>query len=189
MAEPRIVKYLSLNELKALREAEDPPEYRIGGLTKMRHVIAGKGVISFALLADHTVCAQIAKYNFDVAISEVTIYVAREFTASRCSFNAVFEHEMKHVNEAKSFLQQFTEKVSTHVKDYFRQRGVAQARSEEEARENIESNYDKLNAYLKNLGNEILRNTVDTPEEINRVAATCDGETRRIFEEQTSEGK
>ncbi len=187
MAEPQYFNNLSLDQLKALRKGKDSPQARIGGLTRMQPHITGKGVINFALLPDRTVCAQFAQYDFNIEIPEVTVYVAREFSASSCSYDAVLEHEMKHVDAAKAFLPRYAEKASKQLKEYFRQLGVVYAHSEEEARKIIAINDENLNNYLKNLGNEFLTNTVDTPEEKKRIANSCNGETKRIFEQAGEE--
>lgn len=182
MAEPRFVNSFSLEQLKSMQEAEDPPELRVGGLTKMRRATEGKGVITFARLSDGTFCAQITQYAFDIAVPEVTVYVAREFASSTCSYNVVRDHELKHVDAARNFLSRFAEKAAAHLSGYFRQMGVVHARTEEEARRTIEVNYENLNKYLQNAGNELLTNTVDSPEETKRVVSSCDGEIKRIFE-------
>lgn len=113
----------------------------------------------------------------------VTIYVAREFPANTCAFNEIHKHELRHVlayrEHAAAIEREINERLKTRFADPEPWRGPSgsiQARLREEMG-------SRWLPYVKRLLEDVesKQALIDTPEEYQRIARSCNGEIPRAL--------
>ncbi len=209
-AEPRIIitpyfngpafdNSLSMRELKlsamndgimteeqaALRTKEHA---RVGGLTVQKPTVSNVAKIKTRRLPDNSICAQVAELRLSLKVRHPIVYIAREFPVNSCSYNAVLQHEMKHVAAARSFLNAFPSIAEQHLGEFLRRLSVIHAGkslTDGNVQQAIEQ---KLKIYLSSFETELLgalslmESRIDSPEEYERISTSCGGETQAIFD-------
>lgn len=114
--------------------------------------------------------------------SPMTVYVAREFPAGTCAYNEIYQHELRHVNAYQAHLKGIEKDIADTLGARFTSsgpwrgpRGQARARLQQELEE-------RWAPYVKREINKVdaTQALIDTPEEYARVAASCNGEIRKV---------
>ena len=178
-----------IGQLNALGQREHRPGRKILGLTR------GQAVASYALNMPgyrdgsgrwECISPQITvRYGF----SPMTVYVAREFPAGSCAYGEIHTHEMRHVAAYEQHIAAIEADLTQTLQRRFS--GTAPWRGPAgQVAERLRTELDER--WLPYIQREIAKvesaqARIDTDEEYERVAASCNGEiTRKMAALQTS---
>ena len=172
-----------IGQLTALGHAENRPGRKVLGLTR------GQAIASYALnlpgLRDASgrwecVSPQITvRYGFN----PMTVYVAREFPAGSCAYGEIHAHEMRHVAAYEEHIAAIEAELTKTLQRRFN--GTAPWRGPAgEIAEKLRRELDER--WLPYLQREIAKvdgaqAKIDTDEEYERVAASCNGEIKEAL--------
>ncbi len=110
--------------------------------------------------------------------SPITIYVAREFPDNTCAYREIHTHELRHVDAYRAHAQAIESEIRQTLEQRFASGtpwrgpiGQTQARLQQEMNE-------RWLPYLKRMLEQVesRQALIDTTEEYERVAASCNGE-------------
>lgn len=171
---PRFDDTRSLAQLTAMYErASDLHETM--GLTQTELGYATRLAANGLRDGDRGVCMRVA-VGVTIALSPMTVFVAREVAADPCRHAAVRSHEMRHVDVHAAFLRDAPDRLAARLvaADVGRVRHAANALAlQEEAAAEVAAilaaAQDVDRAHLAAMQRE-----VDTPAEYARVSALCD---------------
>ena len=163
---------------------------RIGGVTRFGPVIISQGgTFQSHKTPRGIVCAQIVNFMLLIKTTDITVYIANEFSHDfSCSYNVLLEHELQHVAVARRAFYGSLPYIYDRLQGFFRDLGVVQGSSVEEANETISQSIKEYMAPILTDLSSALDGTealIDTPEEYRRVQRSCNGETQRIFNESS----
>jgi len=157
------------------------------GLTKFDPAIQSNDVVTSHSSASNSICAQVSTIGLSLVVKDATIYIGNEFPPDSCSYQTILEHELKHVETAKVFLNTFAPVVENRMRDFLGGLGVVHVRGDPSGQE-AQNRIDRdLGAFVTSLSLELenalvlMQSKVDSREEYARVAQSCGGETQRIF--------
>lgn len=111
----------------------------------------------------------------------MTVYVAREFSRGSCAYREIYDHELRHVNAYREHASRIEADILKRLQQRFATgapwrgpRGQTQSQLQTELAE-------RWLPYVKwMLGKvEAGQAKIDTPEEYERVASSCNGEIRQ----------
>lgn len=114
-------------------------------------------------------------------ISPITVYIAKEFPEGSCAYKEILEHEMRHVKTYQTHTAEIEKRLLESLNARFATdapwRGPAGA-----TRARLQQELDER--WLPYVQREFKRvdeaqALIDTPEEYERVANTCDGEIKK----------
>jgi hypothetical protein len=113
------------------------------------------------------------------------VFISNEFPRDTCEFNAILQHEKKHVKALKRFHAKYAKRFKKKMEDIIAQaRPVAVDSSQVTAmQEKMQKDMeDKVKAYLEKIMPLLAReqNKIDSPAEYERVDAECDGWNQRL---------
>lgn len=116
-----------------------------------------------------------------LGFSPLTVYVAREFPEGSCAYKEIHQHEMRHVKAYQTHLASIEKDVSETLNRRFATgsawRGPAGQMREQLQRELDERWLPYIQRELKR--SELEQALIDTPEEYERVANSCNGEIKK----------
>jgi hypothetical protein len=133
---------------------------------------------------DVMVCAQISNFTLAFGFDDTIVFVAREIPYGSCGYRSVLEHEMKHVQTDRIFVDATVPVLGDYIKKALGQIGVIRASSPEAAEAHIKK---MMSEYMQSLGANLSQVRkkqqlmIDTPEEYERISASCDGELGKII--------
>ena len=172
-------------ELTHLGSALAPAGKQVLGLTR------GKAIAQVAITTPVYVdpfgrweCAS-PQITVSLGFRPITVYVAKEFPAGGCAYDAIYRHELRHVETYQAQLAAIEKDVAETLGRRFASGapwrgpvGQAQARLQQELDER----------WLPYMQRELARADgaqalIDTAEEYARVTNSCDGEIRRRIQE------
>lgn len=151
------------------------------GLTKSQAVVNFS--TQSAILPDPTGQWECATHQITIeyGFKPITVYVGREFPEGTCAFKEIVEHEQKHVRA----YQEHAKAIEAELTQAFKQRfasttpirgpaGEAQQRLQRELNDN-------WMPFVKRMMDQVehTQKLIDSPEEYQRVAASCDGSITR----------
>lgn len=121
--------------------------------------------------------------TLSIGYSPMTVYVAREFPPGTCAHQAIYEHEMRHVQAYQAHLEKIEKTLSDTLNERFASGTPWRGRAGETApRLQREFNERWLPAIQRQLkAVEASQSLIDTPEEYDRVADACNGEIRKLL--------
>lgn len=113
--------------------------------------------------------------------SPMTVYVAREFPQGSCAYKEIYEHELRHVKTYQEHIASMEKDVGETLKQRF-VTGSPWRGPVGQARVKLLQELDER--WLPYVQREIKRvdtaqALIDTPEEYERVANSCDGEIKK----------
>ncbi len=170
-------------------------DYNVGGLTRLgskmqpsqRQILGltkGQAVVRYALVMPRLVtpdgrweCASpqlTLSYGFD----PITVYVAREFPAGSCAYQEIYTHEVRHLEAYKAHAVQVEAELTRALQKRFADTGPwrgAAGQAEDRLRQELG---ERWVPYVRDLLDrvEAEQRRIDTPEEYDRIAASCNGE-------------
>jgi hypothetical protein len=157
------------------------------GVTKYSPALQSNNTINSYTMANNNICAQISKIDLSLSIKDTIVYIGNEFPVDSCSYRTILDHELKHVETAKIFLDAFPPVAEDHMRTFLRRVGVVHVRDDPSGKEAQNRINRDFGEYMKSLSRElegalvIMQSKVDSREEYERVARSCNGETQRIF--------
>lgn len=133
------------------------------------------------------VCLYVAHVDVKISV-DPTIYIAREYPKGSCQYNAVLEHEKKHVRTDREIINKYTNIIVKAVNNTLKKIGyghgpydVAQLPAlQKQISGIIESVIGQFSANM-NKERQLLQSKVDSLEEYNRVDALCADKPRLKF--------
>ncbi|MGE5469223.1 MAG: hypothetical protein ACM3X0_00360 [Bacteroidota bacterium] len=128
----------------------------------------------------HWECAS-HQVTVEYGFMPMTVYVGSEFPEGTCAYNEIYQHELRHVHVYQTHARKIEQELSETLKERFEDappsRGAAGEtgpRLQQEINERwipyIKRMLDKVNAEQRE---------VDSPEEYERVAASCNGAIKK----------
>ncbi|NTV09227.1 MAG: hypothetical protein HGA47_00425 [Zoogloea sp.] len=114
--------------------------------------------------------------------SPMKVFVGREFPPGTCAYQAILEHEMRHVRTNQEHLVEVEKTVNQALarrftgQPFYARRGEAQGAIEDEMKNQW---LPWLQAELKKV--EAKQALIDTPEEYRRLGLSCGGEVQRLM--------
>ena len=172
----------SVRTLTLLGPTSTRPGKQVLGLTR------GTATVRFETRVDSYIdrsgqweCAS-PQITVSYGFSPMTVYVAREFPAGSCAYKEIYQHELRHVSAYQTHLKSIEKDIAATLSARFTSagpwrgpRGQARARLQQELEE-------RWAPYVKREINKVEASQalIDTPEEYARVAASCQGEIRKI---------
>jgi len=167
--------------IKPMARRSDGMVTTVSGLTSISAQTATSAQTQYLVYSDGTVCAQVVEVDLTLQTDEMTVYIASEIPRGTCTYKAVVEHELKHVEIARNYLNHVLPVAEAHIREFLRRVGVVRTtadRKEETTRQinkAIEAYMAPLNeniiTALKNMEDEL-----DTREEYSRLQELCPGE-------------
>lgn len=124
------------------------------------------------------ICALPGRVNFKLAFEDNKIYVSKESTKSRCTYNQVLNHEKKHVRVDQRIMREYKVKLSRYLASIERRFEPQIYSSVDEANRAIQGKIAQLTSSINNDVAEKLRREqakVDTPAEYERISKECNG--------------
>lgn len=112
----------------------------------------------------------------------ITVYVAREFPEGSCAHKEIYEHEMRHVKAYQSHIAAIEKELGEILNRRFAT-GEAWRGPVDSVRARLQQELDER--WAPYVQREIKRvdeaqSLIDTPEEYERLANSCDGEVRKV---------
>lgn len=113
----------------------------------------------------------------------MTVYVAREFPEGSCAYNEIYRHELRHVqtylDHLASIEQDITEALAKRFETGRLYRGAV-GQTQQMLQKELN---DRWLPYLKRQIERVESSQalIDTPQEYERVARSCDGAIRRVI--------
>ena len=186
--DPVIVDYnKSVKELINLSDPEilDNGSLIPAGLTKFELKLDGYREAMFSIWRDTgETCAQITRYEFNMIIASPTIHIASEIPLGSCAYEAIMEHENRHIEAVHTMLNEVLPATEGYIRDFLAYQGIVRAWTKEEAdrklQEGIDNYFKGLNESLMGVSKK-LQLEIDTPEEYKRLAEVCNGEASKII--------
>ncbi len=136
------------------------------------------GGLSFGLKGRGQSCIWVDKIQVSITLSP-TIYIAREYASGTCMFNAVRDHEMKHVAVDKGLMSRYAQQVDTALKAELQRQHIygpmptaQQGQLQQHVQSRIVTVMDTTLAQL-NAERRRQQQNVDTLSEYQRVNAVC----------------
>ncbi len=129
-------------------------------------------------------CIMVEDIFASLGYQDIKVYIATEFPQGTCGFDAIVEHEVKHLIVNKEVLEEYVEKIRTELEYQMPILGVAQqesiAYSEQVLRREINAIVSK---FLNEMSQENARRQmeIDSEEEYERVSNACEGEIQNAM--------
>lgn len=121
-----------------------------------------------------------------IGYQPLTVYVGREFPQGTCGFKEIYGHEMRHAetyrNHARAIVPEIAETLRERFASSEPMRGSA-GETLERLRRELE---DRWVPYIRRKLEQVetAQRAIDTPEEYERVATSCNREIRRALGEK-----
>ena len=175
-------KQYGYRELTHLGSALAQPGKQVLGLTR------GKASSQFSTSISRHVddsgrweCAS-PQITVSFGFSPMTVYVAKEFAEGSCSFNEIYQHELRHVKTYQAHLVSIEDELAATLSRRFAT-GTLWRGTIGQARTQLEREFNER--WLPYIQREINRvdadqALIDSPEEYARVASSCNGEISKL---------
>ena len=131
------------------------------------------------VLRNKGACVWYSEINLDISI-DPTIVIANEVTKDRCKYNAVKEHELKHVMVDRKIVNKYAKSMGRKVYDGLQARGFMVGPVKPEDVKAITARMQKTVAQLVELESKKMeieraeaQQAIDSLEEYKRVSAAC----------------
>lgn len=117
-------------------------------------------------------------------IAKPVIHIASDYRRGSCEYNAILEHEKKHIRVMKSFHKKYAPKIKKELRRVALQlqsKGIVPARDVKKRQKEMQSYIQQyVQAYTADIMQELDRKqkAIDTHAEYKRVAAKCTGWNR-----------
>ncbi len=122
-------------------------------------------------------CVKSATADVAIGYTSVTIQIPREYERGSCPYEAVLEHEKKHVAAAREVVKKVGPQVARFVGEAYRNGGPRYCgpsveRARDAAMSAIKTGVSKVRDRAQSVS-ESLQGAIDTPDEYRRVTASC----------------
>jgi hypothetical protein len=168
--------------ITVLASTEHRSAKRVLGLTRGKATV--KFDVQMSSLIDHSgrwECTS-PKIVVSFGYSPMTVYVAREFPAGGCAYNAIYQHELRHVKTYQAHLSSIERDITEALNQRF-VTGSPSRGSVGQARSMLEKEiHERWMPYIKREIERVesAQALIDTPDEYARVGERCNGEIQRL---------
>ncbi|MCC6072890.1 hypothetical protein ACFSQU_14090 [Massilia sp. GCM10020059] len=117
------------------------------------------------------------RISVELLVPRMSVYVAREFAPTSCSYRAILEHEMRHVHLYREQFPQVEARVRAGLAARFGDRPLYATHGA--GRAALQAEVDQwLRPFIRKqiAGLEVAQAALDTPEETFRLYGACQGE-------------
>lgn len=133
-----------------------------------------------------TTCMVVQDVRSTIGYQNVKVYIANEFPFGSCAYNAIYEHELKHIAVNKTVLEKYADIIRQNLIDQLPIIGVSEqenmAYAEQTLRKKINDMVlQQLTAMREE--NAARQAEVDSEDEYARVAASCGDDFTRIIKQ------
>lgn len=128
-------------------------------------------------------CATLVALNVGFGFTPHTIYIPHEFEPTTCAYNAIYSHEIQHVNTDISLLQSKIGDVRAQIIAQLTGIGPIEGSDETALQQELKRRLERL---LTNIQNDFTRErqqvqaAVDSPAEYARVGNSCGGIIQKV---------
>lgn len=171
----------SYRSLTNIGNALAKPGMAILGLTRGAAVVRFETRISIATDPSGRYECASPRLTVTYGFRPMTVYVAREFPSGSCAYREILDHEMRHVKTYQEHMALIESEISGALQERFAEAGHWRGQAGQ-TREKMQSELDnRWVPFIKQLLNRVdaKQALIDTPEEYDRVAASCNGEIKR----------
>ena len=169
-------------------------------LKKGHHSIGGTGGGAIGLESDVRYeikklgkrgCVRIKSIK-GIFIAKPVIHIASDYRRGSCEYNAILEHEQKHIRVMKSFHKKYAPKIKKELRKVALQlqsKGIVPARDVKKRQKEMQSYIQQyVQAYTADIMQELDRKqkAIDTYAEYKRVAEKCTGWNRAQTQKRQS---
>lgn len=129
-------------------------------------------------------CASLKELVIGFGFSPHTIYIPSEFAPMSCAYNAIYSHEIQHVQTDRALLTRQLPSVREQIIRQTAQIGVLNGTSEQDLQNQLRQ---KLEVILTNVQNTFTHERqreqalVDSPAEYARVGSSCNGMIQSVM--------
>ncbi len=171
----------SYKELTHLGAAAVRPGQQVLGLTR------GKAVVQFAsempTYRDPTQrweCFS-PQITLTIGFSPMTVYVAKEFPEGSCAYQEIYAHEQRHVKTYQAHLASMEISLGETLRRRFATGRPWRGEQGEARAQLLREIQERWTPYVQRefTRGDAAQALLDTPEEYERVASSCDGEIRK----------
>jgi hypothetical protein len=160
------------------------PSWHKGGLTQSSTTFEQKVNSMIERYPDGLTCIYIDKIQLQVT-SEPTVWVANDFPPGTCMYNAVKEHEMKHVHAEQTVLATHIGRMKAALEEVGRNRTVFGPSTENDVDARYNQFLEQINATVQNefdvfkLDEARAQQAIDTIQEYRRISNLCAAQLRQ----------
>ena len=154
------------------------PSWHKGGLTEARTAFQQKMNYTVEKFPNGLTCIYVDKIVLQVT-STPTVWVANDFPQGSCMYNAVREHEMKHVHAEQSVLTTHIGRLKTALENVSRYRTVFGPGSEADVRARYDAYQQQVNTVVNDeftvyrYDEGKAQQAIDTLQEYQRISHLC----------------
>lgn len=167
--------------LKALSADHTRRDREVLGLTR------GQAIAKFSarstVLADPTGRWECASHQvtLEYGFSPLTVYVGKEFPQGSCAHDEIYAHELKHVRVYQAHARKIEPEITERLRERFATTTPARGPRGDTQQRLMQQIHQQWIPYVKRLLDEanIAQRDVDSPEEYERVAASCNGAIKK----------
>jgi hypothetical protein len=169
--------------LKGMTERYGDQTMEVLGLTVGNAVVRTEIQSSILQDAARQLECSTHQVNIKIGFEPLTVYVGKEFPQGSCGFKEIYAHEMRHAEIYREFARKAVAEASEPIRNRITSlgplRGAVGSTQERIATELNE----RWVPYVKRLLNraEAQQRGVDTREEYDRVASSCEGEILKVI--------
>jgi len=155
------------------------------------------GAFSAALAVDASaaeigpglVCAAPRLITMRIGYVDRSVLIAKEATADSCLYEEILEHELRHARIYDQVVDTFVPILTEQIKTWVTQNRLHAAPTVATAKTRLRQQIAvRVNAVIKDLKeeNNRLQAEVDSPQELDRLRAACDGRGARLVKQGSS---
>jgi hypothetical protein len=160
------------------------PSWHTGGLTQGMFTYKSKIPAKVITGSNGISCIIVESVQFDIILTP-QVWVANDYPPGSCMYNAVHEHEMKHVNVDRTVTDHHLPQIRADLTKFSQQRGFFGPGSSAQVKEEYDTFVTQLGGVIKSeiasMSEEDskLQQQVDTIQEYQRVSNLCAAQLRQ----------
>ena len=182
-ADPALRQDYGYRQLNALGADRNRPGMQVLGLTRGKAIVRYETRMpGFADRAGRWECTS-PQITLNYGFNPLTVYVAREFAPGTCSYREIHTHEMRHVDTYRQHAAAIEQEITATLKERFVTGMPWRGPSGQTQQRLAQEMETRWLPYITRLLNKVEADQalIDTPEEYEKVAASCNGEIRRVL--------
>lgn len=184
--DPAFRQNYGYRQLTALGAERSRPGLQVLGLTRGKAVVRYENKMpALTDLSGRWECSS-PQITLHYGFQPLTVFVAREFAAGSCAYQEIHAHEMRHVDTYRKHSAAIEQEIVATLQQRFVAKSPWRGPTGEMQQRLAQEMEQRWIPYISRLLNkaEADQALIDTPEEYEKVAASCQGEIRRILSSQ-----
>jgi hypothetical protein len=161
------------------------PSWHKGGLTQSSPTFEQRIEATILKFSNGQACIYVNKIQLTVT-SAPNVWVANDFPPGTCMYNAVKDHELKHVHAEQATLATHTGRMKTALENVGKYRTVFGPGTEADVNARYNQLFSEINQVVKNesdvfsLDEARAQQAIDTLAEYNRISNLCASQLRAM---------